>query len=109
MPTLHAAMIQNSIIISSAEIAIVGVKLLQSFQTPKASEGPVMFKRMGETLPSTCTPSSTSHHTCAGLTVARAGMYYVLAGTGCCACTGGSTIYVMMAESLKVYADIGGW
>ena len=30
----------------------------------------------------------------------RDGIYYVLAGTGCCACIGGSTIYVMMAKSL---------
>lgn len=48
---------------------------MSAFQTPKGSEGPVMFKRMGK--------------------------YYVLAGTGCCACIGGSTIYVMMADSLK--------
>lgn len=29
-----------------------------------------------------------------------AGTYYVLAGTGCCACIGGSTIYVQSAPSL---------
>ena len=41
----------------------------------------------------------------------RDGIYYVLAGTGCCACIGGSTIYVMMAKSLEgpwTYAgDVG--
>merc|ERR1711924_472828 len=58
---------------------------MSSFQTPKGSEGPVMFKRQGK--------------------------YYVLAGTGCCACIGGSTIYVMMADTLSgpwTYAgDVG--
>ena len=58
---------------------------LSTFKTPKASEGPVMFKRNGK--------------------------YYVLTGTGCCACLGGSTIYVDMADSLSgpwTYAgDIG--
>ena len=58
---------------------------VSSFRTPKDSEGPVMFKRNG--------------------------FYYVMAGTGCCACIGGSTIYVMMAKSLQgpwAYAgDVG--
>eukprot|EP01048_Picozoa_sp_COSAG05_P005959 COSAG05_NODE_370_length_10716_cov_5.748422_3_plen_371_part_00 len=58
---------------------------ISSFTTPKDSEGPVMFKRHG--------------------------IYYVLAGTGCCACIGGSTIYVMMADSITgpwTYAgDVG--
>ena len=31
----------------------------------------------------------------------RGGKYYVLSGTGCCACIGGSTIYVQMADSMK--------
>lgn len=48
---------------------------LSSFQTPKNSEGPVFFKREG--------------------------YYYVLSGTGCCACIGGSTVYVMRAKTLK--------
>eukprot|EP00037_Helgoeca_nana_P009024 m.79567 g.79567 ORF g.79567 m.79567 type:complete len:377 (+) comp19303_c0_seq2:21-1151(+) len=47
---------------------------MSSFTTPKASEGPVMFKRNGK--------------------------YYVMSGTGCCACIGGSTIYVQEADSL---------
>ena len=50
-------------------------KAESSFTTPKGSEGPVVFKRKG--------------------------IYYVMAGTGCCACIGGSTIYVMMAPSMK--------
>jgi len=58
---------------------------VSSFRTPQASEGPVVFKRDG--------------------------MYYILTGTGCCACIGGSTIYVDMAKSLAgpwVYAgDVG--
>ena len=44
-----------------------------SFRTPKASEGPTLFKRRGT--------------------------YYITAGTGCCACIGGSTIYVLSAPS----------
>jgi len=52
-----------------------GVSLLSSFATPKASEGPVFFKREG--------------------------FYYILSGTGCCACVGGATVYVMRAKSLK--------
>ena len=58
---------------------------MSTFQTPKGSEGPVVFHRGGK--------------------------YYVLAGTGCCACIGGSTIYVMMADTMKgpwTYAgDVG--
>eukprot|EP01049_Picozoa_sp_SAG25_P014641 SAG25_NODE_2661_length_1462_cov_2.902421_1_plen_98_part_00 len=30
----------------------------------------------------------------------RDGTYYVLSGTGCCACLGGSTIYVQMSSSM---------
>eukprot|EP01006_Ploeotia_vitrea_P060439 TRINITY_DN75911_c0_g1_i1.p1 TRINITY_DN75911_c0_g1~~TRINITY_DN75911_c0_g1_i1.p1 ORF type:complete len:365 (-),score=34.84 TRINITY_DN75911_c0_g1_i1:55-1149(-) len=41
--------------------------------TPKPSEGPVFFKRNG--------------------------LYYILAGTGCCACKGGSSIYVFTATN----------
>lgn len=41
----------------------------------------------------------------------RGGKYYVLSGTGCCACIGGSTIYVQMADSMAgpwTYAgDVG--
>ena len=49
-----------------------------AFSTPKPSEGPTMFKREGA--------------------------YYITAGTGCCACIGGSTIYVDMADSpVSVY------
>ena len=48
--------------------------LVSSFTTPKSSEGPAMFKRNGT--------------------------YYITAGTGCCACIGGSTIYVLTASSL---------
>ena len=47
---------------------------MSSFQTPTASEGPVVFKRQGK--------------------------FYVLAGSGCCACIGGATIYVLMADSM---------
>eukprot|EP00931_Biecheleriopsis_adriatica_P073094 TRINITY_DN47450_c0_g1_i1.p1 TRINITY_DN47450_c0_g1~~TRINITY_DN47450_c0_g1_i1.p1 ORF type:complete len:386 (+),score=33.55 TRINITY_DN47450_c0_g1_i1:85-1158(+) len=58
---------------------------MSSFRTPKSSEGPVMFKRNGT--------------------------YYVLSGTGCCACIGGSTIYVDIADSpkgpWKFVGDIG--
>ena len=49
--------------------------LVASFNTPKASEGPTMFKRNGT--------------------------YYVTAGTGCCACIGGSSVYVLSAPSIK--------
>ena len=45
-----------------------------SFSTPKPSEGPTLFK--------------------------RAGLYYVTAGTGCCACIGGASIYVLTSHSL---------
>ena len=44
---------------------------VSAFSTPKASEGPTMFKRNGT--------------------------YYVTAGSGCCACIGGSSIYVLSA------------
>jgi beta-xylosidase len=44
-----------------------------SFSTPKSSEGPTMFKR-----------DST---------------YYITAGTGCCACIGGSSVYVLSAPA----------
>ena len=44
-----------------------------SFDTPKSSEGPTLFKRNGT--------------------------YFVTAGTGCCACLGGSSIYVLSAPS----------
>lgn len=47
---------------------------ISSFTTPKASEGPTMFKRDGT--------------------------YYITAGTGCCACIGGASIYVMASQSL---------
>eukprot|EP00051_Salpingoeca_urceolata_P007973 m.102301 g.102301 ORF g.102301 m.102301 type:complete len:397 (+) comp15503_c0_seq1:66-1256(+) len=43
------------------------------FSTPKPAEGPVFFKRGGH--------------------------YYIFAGTGCCACRGGSSIYVFTAPS----------
>lgn len=46
-----------------------------SFQTPRASEGPTMFKR-GST-------------------------YFITAGTGCCACIGGSSIYVLSSKSVN--------
>lgn len=49
--------------------------VMSSFRTPKPSEGPVMFRRGSK--------------------------YYVLAGTACCACIGGSTIYVLSAPSPK--------
>mgnify|MGYP003887251877 CR=1 FL=1 len=45
-----------------------------SFTTPKPSEAPTLFKR-----------NST---------------YYITAGTGCCACLGGSSIYVLSAPAL---------
>ena len=47
---------------------------MSGFDTPTASEGPVVFKRDGK--------------------------YYVLAGSGCCACIGGATIYVMVADTM---------
>jgi hypothetical protein len=50
-----------------------GTEHIASFKTPKPAEGPVMFKRNGK--------------------------YYILTGTGCCACIGGSTIFVDMADS----------
>ena len=45
-----------------------------SFSTPKRSEGPTMFKRNG--------------------------IYYITSGTVCCACIGGSSIYVMTSSSV---------
>ena len=44
-----------------------------AFSTPKPSEGPTMFKREGA--------------------------YYITAGTGCCACIGGSSVYVLSAPA----------
>lgn len=44
---------------------------ISSFRTPRDSEGPAMFK--------------------------RGGLYYVTAGSGCCACIGGSSVYVLSA------------
>jgi len=56
-----------------------------SFSTPKSSEGPTMFKRNGT--------------------------YYITAGTGCCACIGGSSIYVLKAPKPEgpwsYQADVG--
>lgn len=43
------------------------------FSTPKPSEGPVMFK--------------------------RSDLYYILPGTGCCSCIGGSSIYVLISKN----------
>lgn len=58
---------------------------MSSFKTPRDSEGPVMFKRNDR--------------------------YYVLAGSACCACIGGSSIYVLSATSLagpwSYHGDIG--
>jgi hypothetical protein len=51
-----------------------GAAHVSNFTTPKESEGPVMFKRGGK--------------------------YYILTGTGCCACTGGATVYVDVADTL---------
>ena len=48
--------------------------LVASFQTPKRSEGPTMFKRNG--------------------------YYYVTAGTVCCACVGGASIYVLASPNI---------
>lgn len=48
-------------------------KQVASFSTPKPSEGPTMFKHNG--------------------------IYYITAGTGCCACLGGSNVYVLSASS----------
>jgi len=44
-----------------------------NFKTPKPAEGPVMFKRND--------------------------LYYILPGTGCCACRGGSSIYVFVSNN----------
>jgi len=44
-----------------------------TFKTPKPAEGPVMFKRND--------------------------LYYILPGTGCCACRGGSSIYVFVSSN----------
>jgi hypothetical protein len=49
-----------------------------SFKAPKPAEGPVFFK--------------------------RAGSYYILGGTTCCACKGGSSIYVFRSP-----APLGPW
>jgi len=48
--------------------------LIASFVTPKRSEGPTMFKRDGR--------------------------YYVTSGTDCCACIGGSSLYISSADAL---------
>lgn len=45
----------------------------QSFVSPRPAEGPVFFKRKG--------------------------LYYILAGTTCCACKGGSSVYVFTARA----------
>merc|ERR1712228_1119201 len=52
---------------------------MSSFRTPKGSEGPVMFKRNNT--------------------------YYILTGTGCCACIGGSDM--PMGTVKKFLADKG--
>ena len=56
-----------------------------TLMTPKRSEGPVFFQRQG--------------------------MYYILPGTGCCACKGGSSIYVLTAPHpmgpWQYHGDIG--
>ena len=58
---------------------------VSSFSTPRASEGPSLFK--------------------------RAGVYYVIAGTGCCACIGGSSMYVLSSPSIagpwRYQGDVG--
>eukprot|EP00730_Choanoeca_flexa_P005873 TRINITY_DN12038_c0_g2_i1.p1 TRINITY_DN12038_c0_g2~~TRINITY_DN12038_c0_g2_i1.p1 ORF type:complete len:349 (+),score=52.09 TRINITY_DN12038_c0_g2_i1:135-1181(+) len=56
--------------------------VFSTFATPKPSEAPIMFKRDG--------------------------LYYVIAGTGCCACRGGSTVYLLVAEDpLGPYEYLG--
>lgn len=50
-----------------------GTDAVGYLHTPKPSEGPVFFKRQG--------------------------LYYILPGTGCCGCHGGSSIYVYTATS----------
>ncbi|EDQ88893.1 uncharacterized protein MONBRDRAFT_26063 [Monosiga brevicollis MX1] len=53
-----------------------------TFSTPQAAEAPIMFKRQGT--------------------------YYMIAGTGCCACRGGSTIYLFAASHpLSTYTYLG--
>jgi beta-xylosidase len=53
-----------------------------TFATPKPSEAPIMFKRDG--------------------------LYYIITGTGCCACRGGSTVYVVVSEApLGPYEYLG--
>ena len=52
-------------------------ELVSSFATPTPSEGPAMFRRAGRHGPT----------------------YYVTAGSGCCACIGGSGVYVLSAPS----------
>lgn len=59
-----------------------GTGQFSTFSTPKPSEAPVMFKRQGR--------------------------YYILAGTACCACKGGSSVYVLVAEQpLGPYTFLG--
>jgi hypothetical protein len=57
----------------------------KKFDAPKPAEGPVFFKRKGQ--------------------------YYILAGTTCCACRGGSSIYVFSSPTplgpWKFMGDIG--
>jgi hypothetical protein len=50
-----------------------GTGRFSTFSTPSASEAPIMFKHNGT--------------------------YYVIAGTGCCACRGGSTVYLLRSDS----------
>ena len=50
-----------------------GTDAVGYLKTPKPSEGPVFFKRQG--------------------------LYYILPGTGCCGCRGGSSIYVFTATN----------
>lgn len=60
-------------------------KYVTKLTTPERSEAPVMFK--------------------------RGGFYYVLAGTDCCACIGGSSIFVLASSSVsgpyKYMGDVG--
>ena len=58
---------------------------IASFTTPKPAEGPTMFKRNS--------------------------WYYITAGTGCCACIGGSNIFVFASQNVSgpyvYYGDVG--
>ena len=55
---------------------------IASFDPPKRSEGPTMFK--------------------------RSGVYYITAGTDCCACLGGSSIYIYRSDALEGPWDFRG-